>query len=224
MSCTVPLSIGNRCCLKTNRRQGDMNDFECVKSEKLRRQLEFIITCDELKQIFRRTVLTDASRRENDAEHSWHLALCAMVLEEYAPVPLDMQKVLRLVTVHDLIEIYAGDTFAYDTAGNATKALREAVAAEKLFSVLGRQGDEFRSLWEEFEAKQTPEAQYAAAMDRLQPMLHNYVTDGYTWKEGDVHLPQVLTRMEPIRDAVPAVWEAVQAVLNDSVQKGILKE
>lgn len=201
-----------------------MNDFACIKSEKLRRQLEFIVTCDELKNIFRRTVLTDASRRENDAEHSWHLALCAMVLEEYAPAPLDMQKVLRMVTVHDLIEIYAGDTFAYDTAGNATKAEREAAAADKLFSALGEQGSEFRTLWEEFDAGQTPEAAFAAAMDRLQPLLHNYVTNGYTWKEGDVHASQVLTRNAPVKSAAPALWEAVEAIINDSVKKGILKE
>ncbi len=201
-----------------------MNDFACIKSEKLRRQLEFIVTCDELKNIFRRTVLTDASRRENDAEHSWHLALCAMVLEEYAPAPLDMQKVLRMVTVHDLIEIYAGDTFAYDTTGNATKAEREAAAADKLFSVLGEQGSEFRTLWEEFDAGQTPEAAFAAAMDRLQPLLHNYVTNGYTWKEGDVHASQVLTRNAPVKSAAPALWEAVEAIINDSVKKGILKE
>lgn len=201
-----------------------MNDFACIKSEKLRRQLEFIVTCDELKNIFRRTVLTDASRRENDAEHSWHLALCAMVLEEYAPAPLDMQKVLRMVTVHDLIEIYAGDTFAYDTAGNATKAEREAAAADKLFSALGEQGSEFRTLWEEFDAGQTPEAAFAAAMDRLQPLLHNYVTNGYTWKEGDVHASQVLTRNTPVKTAAPALWEAVEAIINDSVKKGILKE
>lgn len=201
-----------------------MNDFACIKSEKLRRQLEFIVTCDELKNIFRRTVLTDASRRENDAEHSWHLALCAMVLEEYAPAPLDMQKVLRMVTVHDLIEIYAGDTFAYDTAGNATKAEREAAAADKLFSALGEQGSEFRTLWEEFDAGQTPEAAFAAAMDRLQPLLHNYVTNGYTWKEGDVHASQVLTRNAPVKSAAPALWEAVEAIINDSVKKGILNE
>ena len=195
-----------------------------METDRLEQQLSFLIECDKMKKILRRTVLMDSSRRENDAEHSWHFALMAMTLLEYAGnKDLDTYKVLRMALVHDLIEIYAGDTFAYDPKGHSDKYERETAAADKLFSLLPEdQGKEFRSLWEEFDAMETPEAQYAASIDRFQPFLHNYRTQGYTWKEGNVHYTQVYERMEILRTAMPALWPTVLNMMQDSVEKGYL--
>ncbi len=195
-----------------------------METNRLEQQLSFLIECDKMKKILRRTVLMDSSRRENDAEHSWHFALMAMTLLEYAGnKDLDTYKVLRMALVHDLIEIYAGDTFAYDPKGHSDKYERETAAADKLFSLLPEdQGKEFRSLWEEFDAMETPEAQYAASIDRFQPFLHNYRTQGYTWKEGNVHYTQVYERMEILRTVMPALWPTVLNMMQDSVEKGYL--
>lgn len=202
-----------------------MSKFDFLGNERLAKQLDFIVTCDEMKHIIRRTVLMDASRRENDAEHSWHLAMCAMIFEEYAPEKPDMHRVLRLVTVHDLVEIYAGDTFAYDKAGNKTKREREVAAAEKLFGSLPEeQGKMFRELWDEYEAVETPESRYALAMDRIQPLLHNFMTEGFTWKEGAVHASWVLERIDCVKQAVPEVYDAITKIIEKSVENGILME
>ncbi len=197
--------------------------FDFVENEALRSQLVFMVECDKVKNIFRRTLLTDGSRRENDAEHSWHLALCAMLFEEYAAEKINMLKVLKMVTVHDLIEIYAGDTFAYDTEAIASKAQREHEAAEKLFGMLEpEQCEEFKALWLEFEESETPEALYAAAMDRIQPLIHNYMTDGATWK-GGVTSDKVYERNAPVKSAAPELWQVVEGIIEGSVKKGILK-
>lgn len=191
---------------------------------RLKRQLAFLIECDKMKKILRRTVLMDASRRENDAEHSWHFALMAMTLLEYADTnDLDECKILRMALLHDLVEIYAGDTFAYDTKGHEDKNSREISAADMLFSLLPEeQGAEFRTLWEEFDRMETPEAKYAAAIDRFQPFLHNYITEGYTWKEGRVRSEQVYKRMEILRGAMPKLWPAVEYMIEDSIRRGFL--
>lgn len=197
--------------------------FDFVDNEKLRSQLIFMVECDKVKSIFRRTLLTDSSRQENDAEHSWHLALCAMIFEEYAADEINMLKVLKMVTVHDLIEIYAGDTFAYDTQAIASKSQREHEAADRLFGMLeAEQGEEFKSLWLEFEECKTPEALYAAAMDRFQPLIHNYMTDGATWK-GPVTSDKVYERNAPVKSAAPELWKVVEGIIESSVTKGILK-
>ena len=129
-------------------------------------------------------MLIDGSRRENDAEHSWHIAVMALLFSEYATEPVDVARAAKMCVVHDLIEIYAGDTFAYDLEANKGKAEREAAAADKLFAQLpAEQGAEIRSLWEEFDAMNTPDSKYAACMDRLQPFLHNTLTEGHTWRE-----------------------------------------
>lgn len=200
-----------------------MNNFDFVADKKLKKQLEFIVTCDKMKQIARRTMLTDKSRQENDAEHSWHLALCAIVLEEYAPEGTDMKRVLEMVTVHDLIEIYAGDTFAYDKAGNATKEKRETEAADRLFGSLDQQGNYLRALWDEFEIKETNEAKFACVLDRIQPLIHNYMTDGYTWRGGDVTSEMVYKRNEICKDFSPVLWNVIEQIVEDSVEKGLLK-
>ena len=201
-----------------------MDKFDFINSEKLRKQIEFIITIDEMKNILRRNLVVDASRRENDAEHSWHLAVMAMILEEYSADKVDISKVLKIALVHDLVEVYAGDTFAYDVKGNEDKLDREIMAAEKLFGMLDDgQGDEIRALWDEFEAKETPESKYANAIDRLQPLILNYLTNGHTWKLGDVHAPQIYKRMDIIRTATPELWHIVEGIISTSIESGLLK-
>jgi putative hydrolase of HD superfamily len=179
-------------------------------------QLAFLVEADKLKNILRRTTLTDGSRHENTAEHSWHLALTAMVLEEYAASPVNLAKVLRMLIVHDLVEIDAGDTFAYDAAGNATKEERERRAADRIFSLLptGLRED-LRSLWEEFDEAATPEARFANAVDRIQPFLQNRETGGGTWHVHNLSREQVLARMDPVRTELPQLWPTVLAAVGD---------
>ncbi len=201
-----------------------MERFDFIKSEKLKNQVKFAVTIDEMKNILRRNLLVDGSRRENDAEHSWHLAMLAMLFEEYSAEKVCMEKVLKIALVHDLVEVYAGDTFAYDSKGNEDKLDREIEAANRLFGMLDPvQGAEIRALWDEFEAKETPESKYANAMDRIQPLMLNYLTNGHTWKLGDVHAPQILKRMDIIRTATPELWPIVEGIIADSIEKGILK-
>ena len=201
-----------------------MDKFGFINSEKLKKQIEFIIIIDEMKNVLRRNLLVDGSRRENDAEHSWHLAVMAMILEEYSADKVDISKVLKIALVHDLVEVYAGDTFAYDVKGNEDKLDREIIAAEKLFGMLkDGQGDEIRALWDEFEAKETPESKYANAIDRLQPLILNYLTNGHTWKLGDVHSTQIYKRMDIIRTATPELWHIVEGIISTSIESGLLK-
>ena len=202
-------------------------DFSAVKDfpKKLQQQMIFIAEVDKLKNIFRRTILTDSSRRENDAEHSWHLALMAIVLEEYAAEPVKLGRVLAMVTVHDLIEIYAGDTFAFDAAANQDKAQREQAAAEKLFGMLDQeQGHKFRQLWEEFDAMNTADARFAASLDRIQPFMHNVLTEGHTWKLGSVTKEQVYRRMAPVKTGTPALWPWLESQVASAIEKGWIKE
>ena len=202
-------------------------DFSAVKDfpKKLQQQMIFIAEVDKLKNIFRRTILTDSSRRENDAEHSWHLALMAIVLEEYAAEPVNLGRVLAMVTVHDLIEIYAGDTFAIDAAANQDKAQREQAAAEKLFGMLDQeQGHKFRQLWEEFDAMNTADARFAASLDRIQPFMHNVLTEGHTWKLGSVTKEQVYRRMAPVKTGTPALWPWLESQVASAIEKGWIKE
>ncbi len=201
-----------------------MADFEFLDNERLRKQLGFLVEIDKMKNVFRRTLLIDGSRRENDAEHSWHFAVFALILSEYSSETVDVSRVIKIALCHDLVEVYAGDTFAYDSEGHKDKRERELNAADKLFSLLPDDcRDEIRSLWDEFEAKETPEAQFANVCDRIQPLIHNYFTGGHTWKEGDVHAPAVLKRMSVIRDAAPELWKVVTGIVKNSVESGILK-
>lgn len=201
-----------------------MNNFDFIKSDKIKNQIAFIIEIDEMKRILRMNLHADGSKRENDAEHSWHLAVMAMLLEEYCADKVDIGRVIKIALVHDLVEVYAGDTFAYDAKGYEDKEEREKQSADKLFGMLEpEQGAFFRALWDEFEAKETPESRYANAIDRLQPLLLNYLTDGHTWKLGDVHAPQILKRMDIIRTATPELWHIVEGIISTSIEKGILK-
>ena len=201
-----------------------MDKFNFISSEKLRKQIEFIITIDEMKNVLRRNLVVDGSRRENDAEHSWHLAVMAMILEEYSADKVDIAKVIKIALVHDLVEVYAGDTFAYDSKGYEDKEEREREAAAKLFGMLeSEQGSQIRALWDEFEEGKTAESKYANAIDRIQPLLLNYLTDGHTWKMGGVSSAQVYKRMDIIRTATPELWNIVEGVIKNSIEKGILK-
>ena len=193
---------------------------------RLEQQMRFLVEVDKMKSVYRRTILIDKTRRESDAEHSWHFALMAMLLAEYAdPEKVDCARVIRMALVHDLIEIYAGDTFAYDVQGNQDKRQRETEAADKLFALLPEdQAAEIRALWEEFDAMETPDAQYAAAIDRLQPFLNNYLTQGHTWGLGGVKSAQVYERMDPIRVALPEGWPFVDKMIQESIEKGYLEK
>ncbi|MGD0972777.1 MAG: HD domain-containing protein [Candidatus Korobacteraceae bacterium] len=190
-------------------------------SDRVFQQLSFILEIDKLKTILRQTLLTDSSRRENSAEHSWHLAIMSVLLAEYATEPVDMLRVIKMLLVHDLIEIDAGDTFAYDVAGNVGRAEREEHGAERIFGLLPEeQGRELRALWEEFDAFKTPESKYANALDRLQPLLHNARTEGGTWRIHSVARDQVYRRMEPIRSALPELWPMVTRIIEDACARG----
>ena len=185
-----------------------------MSNGRLARQIAFIVEADKLKTILRRTPLADASRLENSAEHSWHMALAAMTLAEYAPADIDQRRVLELITVHDLVEVYAGDTFAYDLEAHATKAQRERDAAERLFGLLpGDQAVYFRECWDEFEAGGTREARYANALDRFQALLLNMSSGGGSWKTHDVRREDVLRRMAPVERDLPELWPFVVDVV-----------
>lgn len=200
------------------------NGDDFLESQRFSQQLTFLTQVDKMKNILRQTLLADGSRRETDAEHSWHFALMAMVLYEYCALPhVDLNRVLKMALVHDLVEIYAGDTFCYDQAANQDKALREKESADRLFALLPEdQGVEYRKLWEEFDAMETSDARYAAAIDRLQPLINNLLTEGHTWKLGNVAAVQVYERMDPIRTAAPALWPFVEKSIQESVEKGYL--
>jgi len=195
-------------------------------NNRLRKQIQFILEIDKLKKIVRQTLLTDQSRKENDAEHSWHIALMAILLLEHAEdKSIDLPRVVTMLLVHDLVEIDAGDTFCYDEAGNEDKLEREIKAADRIFNLLPEdQAAYFRGLWDEFEARETAESRFAAAMDRLQPLLHNYSTKGGTWKEHNVHKDQVIKRNHPIAFGSATLWDFAAGIIDDAVNKGYLQD
>ncbi len=188
-------------------------------------QLAFILEAEGLKQIFRQTLLPGDYRAENDAEHSWHLSLMAVLLSEHACEPsLDLLRVLKMLLIHDIVEIDAGDTFAYDEAANADKEQREQAAADRLFNLLpSPQDTDMRALWDEFEARQTPEARYAAALDRFQPLLLNFHTQGAAWRRHGVKKAQVIARNEHIGEGAPALWEYARKLIDEAVARGYLE-
>ena len=200
-----------------------VQDFLEGNNERMNQQLLFTAEIDKMTDVLRQTVLINKSRRENDAEHSWHIAVMAMLFSEYASEPVNIGRVVQMCVVHDLVEIEADDTFAYDVQGNIGKAEREKEAADKLFSKLPEdQGHMIRALWEEFDAMETADAKYAAYMDRLQPFLHNTLTEGHTWGQGKVTRGAVEKRMAVIKDFMPEVYEWLKANLDRAVEKGWL--
>jgi putative hydrolases of HD superfamily len=195
-------------------------NFEPPIPERLRQQLEFILEIDRLKSVLRQSYLINIDRHENSAEHSWHLAVAAMVLAEHAKEKIEISKVIRMVLVHDLVEIDAGDTFIYDEAANVGKAAREQEAANRLFGLLPEdQAQSFMALWREFEDRQTPEAKFAFALDRLLPILHNVFTRGRSWKEHGIRQEQALKKNRPIEEGSPALWQAVESLITQTLAK-----
>ncbi len=193
-------------------------------AERLQRQIAFIAETDRLKEIFRQTILTQSRRAENSAEHSWHFALMVIVLAEHSRHrDLDVLRVLKMVLIHDLVEIDAGDTFAYDTKNMADQHEREARAATRIFGLLpADQAAEFRALWDEFEARVTPEAKFAAACDRFHPMLLNCLTQGHAWRKHGITQDRVLARNAHIADGAPALWEYAVRMVDEAVAAGNL--
>jgi putative hydrolases of HD superfamily len=192
--------------------------------ERLESQVRFILEVDKLKEVFRQTVCTQSRRPENDAEHSWHLCLAVIVLAEHANrAGLDVLRVLKMLIIHDLVEIDAGDTFAYDTAAMAGQHDREARAADRIFSLLpGDQAVEFRALWDEFEERATAEAKFAAAIDRFQPMLLNCSTEGAAWRRHHVTADRVVARNSPIAAGSSGLWVKAAEMIRQAVASGHL--
>ncbi|MCA9963811.1 MAG: HD domain-containing protein [Anaerolineales bacterium] len=191
---------------------------------RLTQQIQFILEIDKLKTILRQTRITTNERYENSAEHSWHLAMLALVLHEYANEPIDLFRVLKMVLVHDIVEIDAGDTFFFDTSGNGTKAAREQKAASRLFGLLpADQQTELRGLWEEFEARETADAKFAAAVDRVAPTLLNYVNrEESSWHKHNLTFDTVVSRVEYMREGSETLWEIAKMTLEQAVADGYL--
>ena len=186
-------------------------------------QLRFIVEIDRMKTIIRQTPLLDMTRRENDAEHSWHLATMAMLLSEHADADVDLNRVLRMLLVHDIVEIDAGDTFLYDTVARADQEAREQQAADRIFGLLpGTQGAELRALWEEFEAHESADARFARAMDRVQPFLHNIFTEGEMWRHHGVTATAVRQRMRVVADGSKKLHGLVESLIDLAVARGYL--
>ena len=191
--------------------------------ERLEKQMDFLLRLDRMKQVVRQTYLADGSRKENDAEHSWHMAVMTAMLAEYANEPIDVGHTILLTLVHDIIEVEAGDTYAYDAAGNATKREREVRAAEHLYGLLPEdQGAYYRALWDEFEAMETPEAKFANAMDKMQPVILTDAADGKSWKEHGVHIAQVMGRNARTHEGSEELWTYEEELLRKNREKGNL--
>jgi putative hydrolases of HD superfamily len=195
------------------------------RAARLAQQIEFIAECDKLKEVFRQTLNTNSRRAENDAEHSWHLCLCVIVLAEHAnSSTLDVLRVLKMLIIHDLVEIDAGDTFAYDLTAMANQHAREAIAADRIFGLLpAGQSAEFRALWDEFEAKETAESKFATAIDRFQPMLLNCRSQGAAWNRHGVTHERVVARNRQIKDGCTELWTYAEKMLQEIVSAGHLR-
>ena len=195
-----------------------------MQTENLSKQIDFIKEIDKLKYIQRKTKLFNSDRHENDAEHSWHLAMMTIVLAQHADQPIDILKVLKMVLIHDIVEIDAGDTFIYDTAKNHTNTEEELIAAERIFGLLPtEQAQEFIAIWKEFEDGETDEAKFAKSMDRLEPLLQNTSNNGGTWAEFNVPYQNVYDKKKAIKNGSATIWNYAENLINQSVEKGILK-
>ena len=193
--------------------------------DQLLKQINFIKEIDKIKYIQRKTKLFHSDRPENDAEHSWHLAMMTIVLAEHSDVPVDVLKVLKMVLIHDIVEIDAGDTFIYDTQKSHSNTENELIAAKRIFGLLpDEQAEELIEIWQEFEAGETPDARFAKAMDRIEPLLQNTSNNGGTWLEFDVDYSKVFEKKKVIAQGSTTLWEFAENLLNESVEKGILKK
>ena len=195
-----------------------------MRTDNLLQQINFIKEIDKLKFIQRKTKLFNSDRNENDAEHSWHLAMMTIVLAEHSNVPIDILKVLKMVLIHDIVEIDAGDIFIYDTENNHSNTEEERKAANRIFGMLPKkQADELISVWEEFESGLTDEAKFAKSMDRFEPLLQNTSNNGGTWKEFGVKYDMVIEKKKSINEGSSSIWSYAENLINESVEKGILK-
>ena len=196
-----------------------------MKTEDLIKQVAFIKEIDKLKYIQRKTKLFNSDRPENDAEHSWHLAMMAVVLAEHSNQPIDILKVVKMVLIHDIVEIDAGDIFIYDTTKNHTNTAEELVAAKRIFGLLPEnQAKDFIATWEEFEAGETNEAKFAKTMDRFEPLLQNTSNNGGTWAEFNVPYQKVYDKKIAMKEGSETIWDYAEKLINESVEKGILKK
>ncbi|WP_375750056.1 HD domain-containing protein [Vibrio sp. HN007] len=194
-------------------------------NSRLMKQLELLMELDKLKSVLRRTRVKDADKRlENSAEHSWHVALMAILLEEHANEPVDITKVVKMLLLHDIVEIDAGDTFVYDAVASQEQEEKELAAAERLFGMLpDDQADDLKAIWLEFEQAESPEAKFAKALDRLIPILMNYNNDGQSWVEHGIAKQQVININGRIVDGSQALWSVASEVIDNAVEKGWLK-
>jgi putative hydrolase of HD superfamily len=194
-------------------------------ADRLERQVMFVREVDKLKNVLRMCRVTDNSRRENTAEHSWHFALMVSVLCEQAHEPINELHTIKMALIHDIVEIDAGDTYCYDEAGHEDKEDREQAAARRIFSLLPNdQSQELWSLWQEFEGGQTPESRFARAIDRLNPFMLNYYSGGDSWKENGVSRTQVMRRMGEIQTNAPKLWPYVAELINSAVERGWIQD
>ena len=189
--------------------------------DRMKQQIAFLMEIDKVKNIFRQTYLADGKRKENDAEHSWHLAIAAFLLKEYVAEDVDVMKVMIMVLIHDLVEIDAGDTYAYDAEGAKTKRAREVAAAYRIFGMLPEdQGGDFRELWDEFEAYESDDAKFAHLLDNFQPLLLNHESNGKSWTEHHVKKSQIYKRNEKIEETSPEVWEWMKQIVEEHIALG----
>lgn len=194
-------------------------------NERLSGQIKFMLELDKMKNLYRQTYVLHEDRKENDAEHSWHLAVMAFLLAEYADKPVDVTKVMKMVLVHDVVEIDAGDTYCYDEEGYKSKADREEKAARRIFGLLPEdQEKEFYDLWREFEDCETSDAQFAAVLDRLQPLLLNYTRNGISWQEHGIFMDQVMQRNSRVSESSEAIAQLISGIINDAAEQGYLKK
>lgn len=194
-------------------------------NDKLKQQLEFILEIDKEKNILRQTHLSGHGRRENDAEHAWHMAIMAYLLKEYSNEPVDITKVMIMCLIHDIVEIDAGDTYAYDTEGLKTQKAREDAAKERIFSLLpNAQKEELTALFDEFEESKTAESRFAHVMDNLQPLLLNNSNGGADWREHEVYASQVYGRQQKSRYGSKQLYEITDQILKENIKKGNIKE
>ncbi len=192
--------------------------------DRLKKQVEFIVEADKIKNILRMNYTASGNRRENDAEHSWHLALMAILLSEYANTPLDIIKVLKMILIHDIVEIDAGDAYVYDEKAKTLQREKEIIAADRLFNMLPHdQAVEYRQIWDEFEDKITAEAKFANALDRMHPMLMNYASQGRSWKENNISAEMVTSKNKHIDDGSSILWNYCQKhIIQSAVEEGWL--
>lgn len=192
-----------------------------MRMERIDKQFEFIREIDKEKEITRHTFLADASRRENDAEHAWHMAIMTILLREYANEEIDVLKTITMLLIHDIVEIDAGDTYAYDEKGKENQAEREEKAAKRIFNMLpGDQAEKMIALWHEFEAQKTPEAKFARCMDNIQPMMLNDASNGLAWEENQVKISQILKRNERTAEGSKVLWDYMKHILQKNMDEG----